>query len=93
MECRLKESMRLFATVPNIERLLAEDVDLGGYKVPAGTTVAVNIFAVHRNEELFPDPLSYKPERFKADQSTGRHPYAFISFIAGPRICIGESYS
>jgi len=89
LECCMKESSRLFPSVPGIERKATEDVELDGFKVPAGTSVSILIYALHRNEESFPDPLVYKPERFLPDQSIGRNPFAFVPFSAGPRNCIG----
>ncbi len=90
MECCLKESLRLFPSVPNIKRYINEDIVLNGYKIPAGATISMHIFALHRNEEFFPEPLVFKPERFESELSNGRHPFAFVPFSAGPRNCIGK---
>jgi len=61
----------------------------GDYTLPAGTTVAMSIYGMHRNPKVFPEPETFKPERFLPEQSEGRHPNAFIPFSAGPRNCIG----
>ena len=90
LECCIKESFRLFPSVPFIERQSAEDFDLNGYTIPAGVSVSLQIYALHRNEECFPDALEFKPERFLPDEADGRHPFAFVPFSAGPRNCIGH---
>lgn len=89
MECCMKESIRLFPSIVAIQRTLNEIARIGEHTLPAGTTVAVSIYAIHHNEDHFPDSETFKPERFLPEESAGRHPYAFIPFSAGPRNCIG----
>ena len=91
LEYCIKESLRLYPSVPNIKRYISEDIVLNGYKVPAGSTISMHIYSLHRNEEVFPDPLVFKPERFEYEQIAGRHPFAFVPFSAGPRNCIGKT--
>jgi cytochrome P450 len=91
LECCIKESLRLYPSVPNIKRYISEDIVLNGYTVPAGATISMHIYSLHRNGEVFPDPLVFKPERFEIEQIAGRHPFAFVPFSAGPRNCIGKS--
>lgn len=62
----------------------------GNYKLPAGATVVLGIYGLHHNPDVYPDPESFKPERFLPEQSEGRHHFAFIPFSAGPRNCIGN---
>ena len=62
----------------------------GKYLIPSGCTVGCLVFAAHRNPEIFPDPLVFKPERFFPEASIGRHPYAYFPFSAGSRNCIGK---
>lgn len=90
LECCIKESLRLYPAVPNFKRIITEDFELGGYKIPANTTISMHIYALHRNEEFFPDPLTYRPERFMPEESGGRHPFAYVPFSAGARNCIGN---
>lgn len=90
LEHCIKESLRLYPSVPNIKRRISEDIVMQGYTIPAGATISMHIYSLHRNEEVFPDPLTFKPERFESDQVTERHPFAFVPFSAGPRNCIGK---
>lgn len=84
----LKESLRLYSVVPVVTRVAEEDDDLGGTRVPAGTTVIMSLQGVHHREDLWEDPLTYKPERFiGVDENEG---FKFLSFIQGPRNCLGQ---
>jgi len=60
----LKESLRLYSVVPVVTRICEEDDDLGGTRIPAGTCVILSLQGVHHREDIWEDPLTYKPERF-----------------------------
>ena len=84
----LKETLRLYSVVPVVTRVAVEDDDLGGVRVPAGTTVIMSLQGVHHRDDIWPDPLAYKPERFlDADENEG---FKFLPFIQGPRNCLGQ---
>lgn len=88
----VKECMRIYTTVPLIERQIEEDVELEGLRIPAGTTIQVMMYTMHNNAKYYPDPEKFDPERFSTENSRNRHAYAYIPFSAGPRNCIGNYY-
>ena len=53
----------------------------------------VPVYAIHRDERHFPDPDSFKPERFDKEEREKRHPMAFMAFSHGPRMCIGMRFA
>ncbi|QGM97126.1 cytochrome P450 [Methylocystis parvus] len=89
----LQESMRLFSPVGAISRQPRDATILGGRPVEKGAQVVIAIWALHRNEKLWPDPLGFDPERFAPDAAKARHRYAYLPFGGGPRICIGMSFA
>jgi len=95
LERVIMETLRMYPPVPIIARKLNEDVKLasGDYTVPAGATVAIAPFILHRNPKLFPNPGVFNPDNFLAEKCQERHFYSYIPFSAGPRSCVGRKYA
>jgi cytochrome P450 len=85
----VNESLRLYSPIHSLSRVALEDVTIGGFSVPAGTTVYVSLYATHRLARLWPDPDRFDPSRFTAERNAARPRFAFIPFAAGHRNCIG----
>ncbi len=90
MDAVVKETLRLCPPVPVVVRRLLEPMELGGRSLPAGTVVAPCVYLIHRNEEIYPNPRHFLPERF-----LGRPPgtYTWIPFGGGTRRCLAASYA
>lgn len=93
LEQCIKETLRLFPSVPLIARKLNEDVRLTQCLIPGGSSVLIFPYATHRIKSIYPDPERFDPERFSPELCEKRHPYAFIPFSAGPRNCIGNKFA
>ncbi len=86
----MKESLRLVVPVPGVMRKTSAETALLGYRVPAGTYVAANLWGVHHFEEWWPDPERFDPGRFAADRREDKvHRHAFMPFGNGVHKCIG----
>ncbi|XP_038061793.1 cytochrome P450 4V2-like isoform X2 [Patiria miniata] len=93
LTCVVKETLRIFPSVPFIARILEEDCVLGGHKIPSGTNVCVLITGLHRDPDVFLNPEEFDPDRFLQQNCLNRHPYAYVPFSAGARNCIGQRFA
>ncbi|KAG8233347.1 hypothetical protein J437_LFUL010897 [Ladona fulva] len=89
----VKESLRLYPSVPVISRKLTEDLQMGEYLIPADTIIHIHVNNIHRNPLVYSDPDVFDPDRFLPEAVNTRHPYAYIPFSAGPRNCIGQRFA
>jgi cytochrome P450 len=87
------EVMRLYPSAYVIGREAVAPCELGGYTVPAGGTVLMSQWAVHRDPRWFDEPERFRPERW-ADGLERRLPRgAYFPFGGGPRVCIGNHFA
>ena len=92
----VKETLRLHPAVPLIPReVVADDMSLGGFHVPKGTGVIVNLWAIGRDESAWPRAEEFIPERFLAGQEVNSSMVkeAYRPFGAGRRVCPGMEYT
>ncbi|MGE0374791.1 MAG: cytochrome P450 [Planctomycetaceae bacterium] len=82
----LKESMRVLPASSYSQRITAEPVKLGPFSLPRGAPVVFSQFITHHLPDLYPQPESFLPDRWK---TIAPSPYAYLPFGAGPRMCLG----
>lgn len=88
----MRESMRLYPPIPILPRRVEQDINLGGYDIPAGTTLVVSPMVMHHLPNLWDNPEEFNPERFSPENDENRHPYQYLPFNHGPRNCIGQKF-
>jgi cytochrome P450 len=86
----ISESLRLRPVVPLAGRRLATELRVDGLALPAGTDVTPAIWLTHTRPDLYPQPYSFRPERFLEQAPTT---YGWIPFGGGVRRCLGAAFA
>jgi cytochrome P450 len=87
-----EESLRLYPPLHAFPRdALADDV-IGGYRIPAGNTVTICTYLIHRNPRLWDHPEAFDPDRF-APGHASRDQFAYMPFGIGGRKCMGADFA
>jgi cytochrome P450 len=89
----LEETLRLYPPGFAIGRRALADDELGGYPIPAGTTVIMSSAILGRDPRYWENASAFDPDRFLPERSVGRPPMACFPFGAGPRQCLGNSFA
>ncbi|HEY2718408.1 MAG TPA: cytochrome P450 [Solirubrobacteraceae bacterium] len=90
MTAVVNETLRVRPVVPIVARMLTEDFELAGHRLPAGTRVMPSIYLTNRNPRVYDAPAEFRPERFLEDSP---ETFSWIPFGGGIRRCIGASFA
>ena len=92
-DATLREAMRLYPPVWLVSRQPLAEVELGGYRLPAGADLWMSPWVVQRDPRFFPDPKRFDPARWLGDQAPAPPRFAYFPFGSGPRKCIGAAFA
>ncbi|EWC46032.1 hypothetical protein DRE_04825 [Drechslerella stenobrocha 248] len=97
LDAVVKEALRVHAAVGlPLERVVSKPVVVDGHEIPAGTTVGINAWVMHRDESIFgEDAALWRPERWihASEEEKKIMNRGMFTFGSGTRICIGRNIS
>jgi cytochrome P450 len=89
----VSESLRLYPPAYRFGREALGDCELGGYRVPAGTTVLFSQWLLHRDARYYDCPEKFNPDRWATGLRQKLPKFSYCPFGGGPRGCIGQSFA
>jgi cytochrome P450 len=86
------ETLRLYPPAWAIGRRALEDIELGGFLIPARCVILMSPYVTHRDPRWFSEPDAFRPERWLSEDAS-RPKFAYFPFGGGARVCIGERFA
>lgn len=93
MQQTFQEALRRYAPIWIFAREAVAEDQLDGYVIPAKSSIMISPYVTHLDARWWPNPDTFDPERFSAEQSAARPRFAFYPFGGGPHLCIGQSFA
>jgi cytochrome P450 len=88
-----EEALRLYPPAPSINRSPLKDDQWGDLKIPAGASVLIMPWTIHRHRKYWDNPNSFDPSRFHPANRSKIDRFQYLPFGLGPRICIGAAFA
>ncbi|RVW67715.1 Cytochrome P450 81D11 [Vitis vinifera] len=89
LHCIIKESQRMYPAGPIIPHESSGECTVGGYRIPHGTMLLVNLWAIQNDPRVWEEPRKFMPERFEGIELE-KHGFRLMPFGSGRRGCPGE---
>ncbi|CAK9180595.1 unnamed protein product [Ilex paraguariensis] len=97
LQAIVKETLRLYPPGPlSVPHEAMEDCNVGGYHIPKGTRLLVNVWKLHRDPRIWSDPETFMPERFLTNHTevdVGGQQFEYTPFGSGRRSCPGMTFA
>lgn len=91
LRCIINETLRIHPVTPLlVPHESSEECRVGGYRIPSGTMLFVNLWGIQNDPKVWEDPGKFNPERFEGIEGT-RDGFKLMPFGSGRRGCPGES--
>ncbi|CAI9112647.1 OLC1v1013120C2 [Oldenlandia corymbosa var. corymbosa] len=91
LRCIVIETLRMYPGGPLLPRISSQECVISGYRVPKGTMLLINMWAIQNDPQIWDDPRKFMPERFEGICSTKDIGLKWLPFGSGRRGCAGES--
>jgi len=92
-EYAINEAIRLYPPAWAIGREAVGPCEIGGYQVPAGMTIFIAPWVLHRDPRYFDNPAEFRPDRWASGLAKRLPRFAYMPFGGGPRVCIGNRFA
>lgn len=89
----IKESMRLYPPAWSLAREVVNEIEVEGYRVPAGANVVMSQWIMQRDPRYYRDPDRFDPDRWGTEACARLPRFAYFPFGGGPRQCIGAGFA
>jgi cytochrome P450 len=89
----IEEAMRLCPPIWAVPRQAVQDDEIGGYRIPARSTVCLCPFVTHRHPDFWENPTEFDPDRFTPERCAQRPKGVYFPFLSGPHQCIGNEFA
>jgi cytochrome P450 family 135 len=90
LEAVICETLRVRPVTMDIARTVSRNTEIGGYRLDAGTMVALSLQLLHSSSAIYVDPGAFRPERFLAAPPP---PFHFLPFGGGAHRCLGATFA
>ncbi|GAB0087591.1 Cytochrome P450 [Sergentomyia squamirostris] len=90
----INETLRRYPVVDVITRVCNQDYHVPdtSHVIEKGSIVAIPFYSIHNDPDIYPEPEKFNVDRFTEDNIKSRHPYAWMPFGEGPRVCVGMRF-
>lgn len=88
-----KESLRLRPPLPVMPRRALKAFEFGGYHIPAGTRVGIDMHYTQNSPEYWEEPEAFRPQRFETEAEKNHTPWAWVPFGGGAHKCLGMRFA
>ncbi|WP_420458721.1 cytochrome P450 [Neolewinella sp.] len=89
----IEESMRLYPPAWITDRVALGPDTAAGFTIDPGFTIGLFIYGIHHSSRYYAEPEVFHPDRMHPDRKKERHPFSFLPFGGGPRLCIGNHFA